>query len=237
MFVLESNRTMNRIILASNSPRRRELLALTGLEFISRPVDVDETPLPGEQPAECVTRLAGLKAAAALQHAATEGSLPGDLILTSDTIVAMDGCIYCKPRNAADARAMLAALRGRTHEVLTAITLARPADRRMATTTCDTPVPMRAYSDAEMDAYISSGDPLDKAGAYAIQHPGFHPVERLEGCYASVMGLPLCHLARLLQHSGNPPAAGLPSACQAALKYECRVHPQVMNGDLPIMEK
>jgi predicted house-cleaning NTP pyrophosphatase (Maf/HAM1 superfamily) len=90
---------------------------------------------------------------------------------------------------------------------------------------------MRNYSDAEIEAYVQTGDPLDKAGAYAIQHPRFQPVERMEGCFASVMGLPMCHLVRVMRQFGLAPAADVPAECQASLAYQCPVFPAILRGE------
>lgn len=213
-------------MLASNSPRRRQLLALGGWEFSVQPADVDETPLPGETPREYVLRLAESKARAVSLH-----SPPSDtLILAADTTVADGPDLLGKPADAAEAEAMLRRLRGRTHIVFTALALLRLSDGALLSDCCATPVPMRAYTHEEMKAYIASGDPMDKAGAYAIQHPGFRPVESLSGCFANVMGLPLCHLVRALRRWQIHPAVDLPQACQAALNYDCPVFEQVLSS-------
>jgi len=214
------------LILASNSPRRRELLALSGWMFHVRPSDVDENLRPGEAPGAYVLRLAETKAraAAALAH-------PGQIVLAADTAVVVDGDILGKPRHVAEAAAMLKQLRGRSHQVYTGLAVLDPAVGNFATDLCVTEVPMRAYADAEIDAYVASGDPLDKAGAYAIQHAGFHPVEKLAGCYASVMGLPLCHLVRTLRRLDVQPRGDVPAACQAALNYSCPISPAVLRGE------
>jgi MAF protein len=217
---------MFRLILASNSPRRRELLSLLGLPFASTSVEVDETPAQNEAPTACVKRLSQDKARQALREIPADAST---LVLTSDTIVALAGEIFGKPADSADARRMLTQLRGRDHSVLTAVTLAFP-DGRTITDLCETSVPMRGYTDSEMETYIASGDPLDKAGAYAIQHAGFHPVESLSGCYASVMGLPLCHVARCLQRAGITSQPGLPARCQEKLHYQCPVHSAILSA-------
>ena len=210
------------LILASNSPRRRELLALGGWIYLTQPAEIDETPLPGETAETYVLRLAQAKARAAAETGAR------DVVLAADTTVAAEGGILGKPRNAAQAREMLLHLRGRTHQVLTALAVLHTPSGRLLTDLCATAVPMRQYSDAEIEAYIASGDPLDKAGAYAIQHAGFHPVEALNGCYANVVGLPLCHLARTLRKLGLPPQTDLPQACQAALGYRCSVFTPIL---------
>ncbi|HQN44853.1 MAG TPA: Maf family protein [Anaerolineaceae bacterium] len=216
-----------RLILASNSPRRQQLLALTGWAFAVQPANVDERVQPGEAPAAYVQRVAAEKARA------VSG---GPLTLGSDTIVVADGKILGKPASPTEAAAMLLSLRGRTHQVLTAIAVHTAEGELLRDLSVDD-VPMRAYSNAEMEAYVASGDPLDKAGAYAIQHPGFHPVENFSGCYASVMGLPLCHLVRTLARKGLTPPVDVPAACQADLGYACPVFAAVLtNQRQPCLE-
>jgi septum formation protein len=213
------------LLLASNSPRRKQLLALGGWEFTSVPADVDESVLPGETPHEYVLRLAEAKARASAQHAEANRVVVG-----SDTAVIIDGDILGKPADSAEAESMLRRLRGRTHQVYTGIAVFRVADGRLAADLCITDVPMRDYSNEEIRAYVATGDPLDKAGAYAIQHPDFQPVARMEGCFSSVMGLPHCHLARLLKEFGMTPVADLPGNCQAFLKYQCPVYPSILGA-------
>jgi MAF protein len=210
------------ILLASNSPRRKQLLALAGWPYRIQPAEVDETPLPGEPAEAYVLRLAESKARAAA------GSAEDGLVLAADTTVVDAGAILGKPNDADQARAMLRQLRGRSHQVLTALAVLQSRSDRLLTDVCVTDVPMRAYTEAEIEAYVASGDPLDKAGAYAIQHAGFHPVASLAGCYANVVGLPLCHLARTLRKLSLPPRADLPQACQAALGYQCPVYEQIL---------
>ena len=105
------------------------------------------------------------------------------------------------------------------------------SDGNLVTDLCVTDVPMRNYSDEEIDAYVASGDPLDKAGAYAIQHPGFQPVETMSGCYASVMGLPLCHLTRTLRRLEIPPPVDISAECQASLNYKCPISASILHGE------
>ncbi len=152
------------------------------------------------------------------------------LIIAADTTVADEGNILGKPADAAEAESMLRRLRGRQHQVYTALAVLRTADGRLWHDLGVTDVPMRLYSDEEIQSYVSSGDPLDKAGAYAIQHAGFHPVASLQGCYANVMGLPLCHLTRLLRQVGIQPEQPVADACQAALAYTCGVYAQILGG-------
>lgn len=227
--MLESKIDMPSIILASNSPRRRELLTLSGLPFIVLPVNIDETPLESEKPEVCVRRLAETKARNATSLAATMGFPKNQLVLASDTIVVNETTILGKPKDTQEAREMLLALRGKTHQVLTAISIASVLSEDVVTDLCSTDVPMREYTDSEIQAYINTGDPMDKAGAYAIQHPGFHPVEQLKGCYASVMGLPLCHLTRNLNQLGIKMEDDIATTCQSHLEYDCPVYQSILN--------
>lgn len=214
------------LILASNSPRRRQLLALGGWDFNVQVADIDESILADESPRAYVERLAREKVDAVRVRAQV-----GQVILGADTTVVIDGDILGKPANADEARAMLTRLRGRVHQVFTGIAALRVSANPRSATERDgellsdvvvTDVPMRAYSADEMERYILSGDPLDKAGAYGIQNPAFQPVTAMSGCYASVMGLPLCSLARLLERLGITPRAELAGNCQVTLAYECR---------------
>lgn len=222
-----------KFILASNSPRRRQLFALGGWDFTVTAADVDETPFKDELPREYVVRLAKAKASAIQARACDEPGRRAEsdaVIIGSDTTVVDGNEILGKPVDEEDARRMLKQLRGRTHQVFTGIAILQ--NEKMVVDLCVTDVPMRDYSDAEIERYIQSGDPMDKAGAYAIQHPEFKPVEILEGCYASVMGLPLCHILRALRQFQLSALGDVPGACQSLLKYDCRVSPAVLNGEL-----
>ena len=209
------------LVLASNSPRRRQLLALTGLPFLVSAADVDESVLENENPAEYVLRLAEKKARAI--HAD-----PHQIVLGSDTTVVEGSDILGKPAHEAEAAAMLTRLRGRTHQVYTGVALLRMSDGLLLKDLCVTDVPMRDYSDDEIRAYVATGDPLDKAGAYAIQHPEFHPVAGMNGCYASVMGLPLCHVTRMLRTMGIRTRSDVPEGCQRLLDYKCPVYEEIL---------
>lgn len=217
---------MNRpLILASASPRRRQLLALGGWAFETRPAQADETPLPNERVEDFVRRLSELKARTAAQGVAGPA-----LVIGSDTTVVIDGQILNKPADAAEARAMLRQLRGRTHEVLTALTVLETATDAAHTDLARSRVPMRAYTAEEIEAYVATGDPFDKAGAYAIQHPAFQPVDRARfvDCFANVMGLPLCHLLRRLRRLGLEARADLPAECQKFIPYSCPVFKTIL---------
>ena len=213
------------LILASNSPRRRQLLALTGIPFVVRVADVDESQLANEFPADYVLRLAETKARAVPAEA-------DQIILAADTTVVDGTDILGKPKDAAEAVAMLKRLRGHTHQVYTGIALLRLSDGLLLTDLCVTDVPMRDYSDEEIQAYVASGDPLDKAGAYAIQHPEFHPVARMDGCYASVMGLPVCHVILLMRKMDLQPNADFFAGCETLLEYQCPVSHAILNGEM-----
>ena len=193
-------------ILASGSPRRRELLASLGIKFTVIKSDIDETQHSGENTYDYVRRLS-IEKAEAVAARLTEPSivLAADtvVILAADTIGVTDaGDVLGKPVDADDAHTMLGRLRGRDHIVCTAITLFQPDSHTILTELTRTTVTMRAYSDAEIDAYIATGDPFDKAGGYAIQHEGFHPVERIDGSYSNVVGLPLETLKGMLERIG-----------------------------------
>ena len=215
------------MVLASNSPRRRELLALGGWMFHTRPADVDESQRPGEAPGAYVLRLAESKARACAETAHADLT-----ILAADTAVVNGKAILGKPKDMAEAFEMLKALKGRSHQVYTGIAVLRPSDGTLVTDLCITDVPMRAYRDDEIEAYVATGDPLDKAGAYAIQNARFHPVESMRGCYASVMGLPLCHLVRSLHSLGIAPRTEIAAECQSALEYACPISPAVLRGEM-----
>jgi len=215
------------LVLASNSPRRKHLLALGGWAFRVEPAQVDENPLPGEDALGYVLRLAQSKARTVAERSPLE-----DIVIAADTTVVDGGQILGKPSNTVEAESMLRRLRGRQHQVFTALAVMRRSDSSLLTDWCVTDVPMRAYSDDEMHAYIATGDPLDKAGAYAIQHPDFKPVTGLQGCFANVMGLPLCHLTRTLEKLGIRTDANLPQACQDELEYKCPVFNLVLRGEI-----
>jgi MAF protein len=214
------------LILASSSPRRRELLTSLGLEFTTIKPDIDERLRPGEAPLDYVRRLSQEKArdvAERLHSPAAVLAADTVVILAADTLgVDEAGEILGKPRDADDARRMLSRLRGRVHQVYTALTVYRvremnetngtPIEQQMTDITC-TDVYMRAYSNAEIVAYIATGDPFDKAGSYAIQHEGFRPVARIEGCYTNVVGLPLCGVRRALAAVGWPGIAVIGCDC------------------------
>jgi septum formation protein len=150
--------------------------------------------------------------------------------VAADTIVVLDSRVLGKPAEATEARQMLRDLRGRDHHVLSSVTVLRRLDDAEITDWADSLVHMRDYSDAEADAYVVSGDPLDKAGAYAIQHPQFDPVAGMFGCYASVVGFPLCHIYRALRMLGVDDIAYPVPGCRVATGYLCTFYGRALAG-------
>ncbi len=195
-----------RLILASASPRRRELFARLGAPFDVVDPRVDEVPRASETPGDLAIRLAVAKAVA------VASARPGTTVVAADTVVGLDGQALGKPSSAAESTWMLRALRGRPHEVLTAVCVVGPGGRR-GTGVERTVVRMRGYSDAEVARYVATGDPFDKAGSYGIQHADFRPVAAIAGCYTNVVGLPLCLVARLLRDAGLEQVPVADAAC------------------------
>jgi septum formation protein len=186
-----------------------------GLPFVVRTVEVDEAPRPGETPEVLVARLSATKAAAVAR------GLKDGLVVAADTVVALDGEVLGKPRDATQAVEMLRRLRDRRHAVHSGVTVVDAGSGRAAIHLSDTAVWMRDYSDAEIAAYVAGGDPLDKAGAYAIQHADFRPVARIQGCFTGVVGLPLGALSDGLAHFGVALPVDLAAACRGWTGYPC----------------
>jgi septum formation protein len=215
---------IRRLILASGSPRRRQLLSLLGLPFVIKASHIDEAQLVGEPPAALVARVSQAKARAVTDVRSDE------LVVAADTIVVLDGRVLGKPDDAEEAIDMLRNLRGRAHTVLSGVAVWHPDSRRIQRELGESTVWMREYTDDEIATYVASGDPLDKAGAYAIQHPGFDPVSHVEGCSLSVMGLPLCHLGRALREFGVILPARVPGTCTAFNQRECTAWANILRG-------
>jgi septum formation protein len=182
------------LVLASASPRRRELLAGLGLRFAVRAIDLDESPLAGEEPRAYVLRLADAKAVAVAR--------PGEIVLAADTTVVLDGDLLGKPENEADARRMLGRIAGREHTVLTGVSLREPDTGRSATEVEVSRVTMAPLTEEEIAWYTATGEPLDKAGSYAVQGLGAMFVEAVHGNYTNVVGLPLPLVRRLFAELG-----------------------------------
>jgi septum formation protein len=194
-----------RLILASASPRRRELLARLGLSFEVRASEIDEALAPEVPAPALATTLARRKARDVADRVRAEEGAPAALILGADTLVVLDGRPLGKPASRDQARAMLRLLRGRSHEVVTAIALVEVPGGREVAEAVVSRVRMRPYGDAEIDAYVATGEPDDTAGAYAVQGIGGRLVARVEGCLTNVVGLPLGTTARLLRAFGFAP--------------------------------
>ena len=215
------------IVLGSSSPRRRELLARLRVPFSIVTADVDETPLADETPSALALRLA-LKKAYAVQRLIPTQNIPlttenaqysddrlkaraEPIVIAADTVVAMGQDLLGKPRDRQDACAMIQSLVGREHMGITAIAVARGEHVEHAVH--QSRVWLRLLSDHDIQSYVDSGDPMDKAGGYGIQNPAFQPVERLVGCRCSMMGLPLGALIALLERFGVHPPRTIPAAC------------------------
>lgn len=182
-----------RLTLASASPRRRELVKAFDLDIGIKTSEIEEgAPHAGELPEDYVTRLAAAKA---LQVA---GRVKEGFVLGADTTVVLDGEVLGKPRDGAEAASMLRRLRGRVHKVITGIAVVEAKTGRLLSSAKSSDVHLRAYSDEEILAYVASGEPMDKAGAYAAQDEDFRPALKIVGCYTNVVGLPLCDVADLL---------------------------------------
>ena len=193
------------IVLASSSPRRREIMG--GVENRVEAVAhrAREGPSkPGETAAEYVARLASEKAATA------RSQVSGDVLLAADTIVALGDRLFGKPRSEGEARTMLNALRGRTHSVLTGVSVRDLHTDKCVTEVKESAVEMRRYNAREIARYLSTGAPLDKAGAYGVQDQSFSPVKAVEGCYLNVVGLPLCTVVKLIEDVGGSVALRQP---------------------------
>jgi septum formation protein len=184
------------LVLASASPRRQEILRNAGIPFVVHPTDIPEVPREGEAPRSCAERLAREKALDVFSQR------PDDCVLGADTIVVVDAEILGKPRDRADAARMLRLLSGRTHQVITGVCLAGPQARGKDTRSETTLVTMNGLSDDDIRSYVLTGEPMDKAGAYAIQGIASRWISRIEGDYLNVVGLPVSLVYRMLRERG-----------------------------------
>ena len=184
------------LILASASPRRRTLLEQVGYRFEVRPAHIPEDPLPAEDPIAYVTRLARQKAETVYRDFANTSPRPETIVLGADTTVTVDDTILAKPEDAADAARMLRLLSGRTHRVITGVALVSAERAEVAAEV--TKVQFLSLSEADIAAYVATGEPMDKAGAYAVQGHAARWIPRIDGCYFNVMGLPLALVCSLL---------------------------------------
>ena len=181
------------LVLASASPRRQELLRNAGIPFVIQPSDIPEIPLPGESPQIFAERLAREKALAVLQQR------PKDTVLGADTVVLVDGQILGKPSDPEDAARMLRLLSGRSHRVITGVCLVGPESKAVDVRSETTLVTMDSLSDDDVRSYVASGEPMDKAGAYAIQGIASRWISRIEGDYFNVVGLPVALVWRMIR--------------------------------------
>ena len=213
--------------LASASPRRSALMELTGLSVEIVRSDIEEILDEGEEPHAFARRLALQKAKKAARNPDSQG-----LIFAADTVVVDGDRVLGKPKDEHHAQQMLLDLRDRTHKVITAIAILDSESGDEFVDLCETDVPMRRYSKKEIQTYIATGDAMDKAGAYAIQHDEFKPVEvnSMNGCYANVMGLPLCHLTRTLKKMRVNLKQDIVKQCKEFTHYDCQVHPTILNS-------
>jgi septum formation protein len=213
--------------LASGSPRRKVLTEIAGWHTIPCPVIMEEKSHPKEDPASLAKRLALEKA----EKAANENDM---IVLGADTIVVLGDQVLGKPQDEKHATVMLEELYGQIHQVITAIALVDPAHDQFLVDLCVTDVPMRTYSRDEVEAYIATGSPMDKAGAYGIQDRDFHPVdiERMKGCFANVMGLPLCHLARALKTLNVISHEDIHEKCMKYTQYNCHVYTDILQRSI-----
>ena len=231
-----------KVVLASKSPRRHQFFHELGIPFLADSADIDESPFPNELPAELVERLALAKALTVGRRlTANPDEIESDpphamLVIGADTVVAVDGEVFGKPAGSDEARAMLIRLRARSHQVHSAIAVALYANgelKRKRSLINTTTVRMRFYSDDEIAAYVATGDPLDKAGAYAVQHQKFRPVESLTGCPACVMGLPAADLLRLLSAFNVTVERSPLQICAALTGLQCCLQPTVKSHCIP----
>lgn len=216
--------TLLPLLLASASPRRRQIIGLLQLPFTVciSPIDEEAAQVGYQGPIE------GLACWTAEHKANATLTLPESLnrlVIAADTTVLLADEVLGKPRDENHARTLLRSLRGRWHHVVTGVVACAMIGNKIqqSSASCTTPVLMRPYSDAEIDAYIATGDPMDKAGAYGIQHPEFQPTERIDGCYFNVVGLPLCILVNLLAQFSLSPALERPIHTECPWSERCHV--------------
>ncbi len=216
--------TDDALILASGSPRRRELLSLLGIDFQIRVPEVDELPGSEEIPANVPQRISRLKA----EHVARQ--LERGIVVAADTVVVHRCEVLGKPWDADHAGEMLRRLRGQRHYVLSGVTVLNASTGKQITDLCESKVLLRDLEENEIRNYVASGDPLDKAAAYAIQNIEYAPVAKVVGCPANVMGLPMCHVVRNLRRLGITLPNTPPTRCEIRYGYTCALTEYVMPG-------
>lgn len=219
---------MKEYILASKSPRRKQLLGNLVESFLTINPDIQEDQGSDETPADYVIRIARDKAQAVVDRSSPDKERDW-IILAADTIVVDGDKILGKPLDEADAVRILAELRGKSHQVYSGIAVYDLSRESLKTNAVCSEVLMREYTDKEIEEYVASGDPLDKAGAYAIQNPSFNPAPDFQNCYANVMGLPLCHLSLLLSEVSENAYEDVADRCQECINYQCPVFAGILN--------
>lgn len=206
------------LILASSSPRRQRLLTILGVDFQVQAAEVDESVRQNETPKEYVLRLAHSKCLSIVPPSSSRW-----VVIAADTAVVDGDQILGKPANPHQAKRMLHKLSGHCHYVYTSLAIRDITSESILTDLCVTEVHMRAYLEPEIEEYVASGDPLDKAGAYAIQNRVFDPVQKIAGCYTNVVGLPLCHLTELLRRLDVNIPVDATHGCRIPQGYDCRL--------------
>jgi septum formation protein len=197
---------LSKLLLASESPRRKELLTAMGIYFEARPAGIDEDSIPADHPRTLAIRLAYAKAMAILAQG------PEEPVFAADTVVALEGILYSKPGTAAQAREMLRNLSGREHEVITGVAIAMSDPHEVHLDSATTRVRFRSLSDEEIERYVATGEPMDKAGGYGIQGLGGDLIESIEGDYFNVVGLPCSLVAELLRAHTDVVVGQLPQS-------------------------
>ena len=220
---------MKEFILASRSPRRKALLRNLIESFIIISPDIKEARENGETPDNYVRRISELKAQAGRNIVSSSSGKEG-VVIAADTIVVDGEMILGKPEDKSHAVQILTELRGRTHTVYSGLAVYDTSREEIQTRMVSSKVLMREYTEEEIYAYVASGDPMDKAGAYAIQNHQFDPAPDFHECYANVMGLPLCHLAVLLSEMGCPGQIDVAVRCQETIQYQCPIFPRILTG-------
>jgi septum formation protein len=221
--------TMKEFILASKSPRRKALLRNLIETFLIINPEIQEVRREGESPRSYVKRNSALKAEVLEKKIQ---SLPAGewVVIAADTIVVDGDRILGKPEDQSQATQMLTRLRGRTHTVYSGLAVYDISRKEIQTRQVSSQVAMREYTDEELKEYVASGDPMDKAGAYAIQNRQFDPAPAFGDCYANVMGLPLCDLAVLLHQMNCPILTDVADRCQKSIQYQCPIFPEKLSG-------
>ena len=219
-----SNQKTN-FLLASQSPRRSELLNLIGKPFDVEPANIDENVIKDEEPYPYAKRLALSKALKVARNSRSDS-----VVIGADTIVVHNNNIVGKPASKKEARQILMNLRGHTHQVVTAIAIHYRKLGNTIQDLCETSVQMRNMTEEEITDYISTGDPHDKAGAYAIQNVVYKPATTLGGCLANVIGLPLCHITKALREKNIHVDKDIAQKCQDHIGYDCPVYKSILDN-------